>query len=125
MFSLRTSQGTFDLDSTESSPTLPASGSMRNGVLYPHARWVHHIDDAACSVWPTPLAADAKRVSEFSQTALYRGYLRGITKASTFGATLTETLSAAGLRQTPNFTEWLMGFPPEWTLLDCEPSETL
>ena len=36
--SLRTSQGTFDLDSTPSSPTLPASGSMRSGALYAHRR---------------------------------------------------------------------------------------
>ena len=32
--SLRTSQGTFDWDSTPSSPTLPTSGSMRSGALF-------------------------------------------------------------------------------------------
>jgi hypothetical protein len=36
--SLRTSQGTFDVDSTPSSPTLPASGSMSNGALFAHRR---------------------------------------------------------------------------------------
>ena len=34
--SWRTSQGTLDLGSTPSSPTLPVSGSMRSGVLYEH-----------------------------------------------------------------------------------------
>lgn len=36
--SLRTSQTTFDLDSIPSSPTLPASGSMSNGLVYAHRR---------------------------------------------------------------------------------------
>ncbi len=36
--SLRTSQGTFDADSTPSSPTLPASGSMSSGALFAHRR---------------------------------------------------------------------------------------
>lgn len=36
--SLRTSQGTFDVDSTPSSPTLPASGSMSSGALFAHRR---------------------------------------------------------------------------------------
>jgi hypothetical protein len=35
---LRTSQGTFDGDSTPSSLTLPASGSMRSGAVYAHRR---------------------------------------------------------------------------------------
>lgn len=36
--SLKTSQGTFEGDSTPSSPTLPASGSMRSGAVYAHRR---------------------------------------------------------------------------------------
>ena len=47
--SLRTSQGTFDSDSTPSSPTLPPSGSMRSGALSARRR----------SALPTPAAASS------------------------------------------------------------------
>lgn len=47
--SLKTSQGTFDSDSTPSSPTLPPSGSMRSGALSARRR----------SALPTPAAASS------------------------------------------------------------------
>lgn len=59
--SLRTSQGTFDWDSTPSSPTLPASGSMRSGALYAHRRSALPTDASASSsspLLPTPRTSD-------------------------------------------------------------------
>lgn len=94
--SLRTSQDTFDWDSTPCSPTLPRSGSMRNGWLYerptsgprtsasgsfsspglptPTARG--YKGDGyrgqlpnALSLLPTPAAADGKRGPDFTRAA--------------------------------------------------------
>lgn len=57
--SLRTSQTTFGSDSTSSSPTLPASGSMRNGALFARRRSALPIVANGCSSSPllkTPTA---------------------------------------------------------------------
>ena len=61
--SLRTSQGTFPWDSTPSSPTLPASGSMRAGAVYAHRTSAPHTSANASSSspgLPTPRARDAR-----------------------------------------------------------------
>lgn len=59
--SLRTSQATFDWDSTPSSPTLPPSGSMRSGALFARRRSALPISATASSSspgLPTPAARD-------------------------------------------------------------------
>lgn len=61
--SLRTSQTTFDLGLPMSSPTLPASGSMRNGRLYGRRRSaLPTTGDASSSSpgLPTPRARDSR-----------------------------------------------------------------
>lgn len=61
--SLRTSQITFDLGLTPSSPTLPPSGSMRSGALRARRRSALPTSGAACSSspgLPTPTARDWK-----------------------------------------------------------------
>ncbi len=59
--SLRTSQVTFDSDSTPSSPTLPPSGSMRSGALYARRRSALPTSATASSsspLLPTPRTSD-------------------------------------------------------------------
>ncbi len=59
--SLRTSQITFDWDSTPSSPTLPASGSMRSGALYAHRRSAlptRVTGSSSSPLLPTPRTSD-------------------------------------------------------------------
>ncbi len=61
--SLRTSQTTFDWGLPMSSPTLPASGSMRSGALYARRRSALLTTDAASSSspgLPTPRACDSR-----------------------------------------------------------------
>ena len=64
--SLRTSQGTFPWDSTQSSPTLPTSGSMRSGRCYEHRTSVPAISEPDCSsLLPTPnVAGGGKKIPE-------------------------------------------------------------
>lgn len=55
--SLRTSQGTLALGLTECSPTLPRSGSMRNGELFERPTLALPTDESGCSsLLPTPSA---------------------------------------------------------------------
>lgn len=65
--SLRTSQDTFPWDSTPSSPTLPTSGSMRNGRLYARPTSAPPTTGGACSsqlVFKTPTSNIATRGSQ-------------------------------------------------------------
>lgn len=59
--SLKTSQGIFPWDSTPSSPTLPASGSMRNGELFERPMLAPATNGPDCSLLlPTPTAGDSR-----------------------------------------------------------------
>jgi hypothetical protein len=55
---LKTYQGSLFEDWTESSLTLPRSGSMRSGRLYAHPTWEPPTSESACSSWPTPNTKD-------------------------------------------------------------------
>lgn len=59
--SLRTSQGTFPLASTECSLTLPRSGSMRSGALYERPTLEPATDELGCSsLLLSPSAGDGE-----------------------------------------------------------------
>ena len=57
----RMCQDTFLSDSIPSSPTLPRSGSMQNGKLYPHPRWEPATSANGCGCWPTPKASEGEK----------------------------------------------------------------
>lgn len=105
--SLRTSQGTFDWDSTPSSPTLPASGSMSSGRVYALRRSALPISGTGCSSTPllkTPTAQLA--VNGGSQHPEKR-------KAGGHGPTLADEVEH--LLPTPAARDWKSG---ESNLLD-------
>lgn len=62
--SWRTSQLTFDSDSTLSCETLPRRGSMRNGRLFALPMWVRATGGTDCSLLPTPCAQEDGRTPE-------------------------------------------------------------
>lgn len=58
---LKMSQGSLlDADSIAYSETLPGSGSMRSGVLYPQPTWEPPISASESSYWPSTRAEDAE-----------------------------------------------------------------
>lgn len=105
----RTFQACFLPGLDEFSATWPRSGTMQSGQLYQRARWVHHIHVKECSWWPTPTRAMGKHGFSFSKS----GKLR-------MNAEVIARCHAIGRKPSPEFQEWLMGFPPGWT--DLEPS---
>jgi len=114
--SWRTLQRTFDLDLIAHSPTLPTSGTMRNGQLYGDAPWVAHSHGPDCSRWPTHTA------SSWGATGS-----RGIVARRVADGTITEQearqlVSGQNGRKNPLWVEWLMGFPPNWTAPATKPS---
>lgn len=115
--SLRMSQLSLFEDSMLSSPTLPPSGSMRNGRLYEHQTSARPITVNGFTSWPTPRAsmgshgicwARAERGEHRSQLEDYLAWMHlrdGGQRVS-------------GWNVNPTWLDWLMGFPARWT--DCE-----
>lgn len=83
----------------------PRTGSMRNGQAFQHAPLVRHIHGTGCSFWPTPRASDRDNC----------GGSNARQKAKRMGTYI-------GRNQNPQVSEWLMGFPKDWSALP--PSET-
>jgi len=120
----RTSQLTLDSDSPGYSPTLPASGSMRNGALYQRPRWVHPREGPDCSFWPTPKAQNDAGGVGYQQSRQARGTTtRWPTLTGAARIAAGRPMQSPGLLN-PTWVEWLMGFPPGWTDCDFTPSAT-
>lgn len=76
-----------------------------NGRIYSRAKWVFHIHDDGCSLWPTPRASMDGRgfgIPLHEHSGRY--------KRSTV-LRIQELVTSHGWRIHPNFTEALMGFP--------------
>jgi len=102
------------------SQTWPRWGSMRAGECSAHAPLVHHIHERGCSWWPTPVATDHKRGNGSKAHRLANG--RAVIDRPSrcrYGATLVDIL---GGTPNPEWIEWLMGWPTNWTALS--PLET-
>lgn len=70
----RTSPTLFEPDGyLTSSPTLPTSGSMRNGVCCPRPTLAPPTDDSGSGSWPSPRTTDgAGGISEYNHASLKR-----------------------------------------------------
>lgn len=100
-----------------------ASGSRNTAKSKAHAGvsltdWARGDGGRGRRMLPTPRASEWKGTGPLgSKSHLHRvsrGYL---------DATMQELCGTSG-RLNPRFVEWMMGFPPGWTALDCEPSAT-
>lgn len=127
--SLKTSARSARAGSMKSCPTLPRSGSMRNGIVSERPTQTRPIDESVSSFWPTPTAAQygssqngingkggeferpsAGTLSLFSlarQGKLPRGP-RDRAETGTDSCDCARSLS-------PLFVEALMGWPEGWT----------
>jgi hypothetical protein len=74
---------------------------------------------------PTPQAMDGS-VGKIHRKVFWRG--KSPRKLSNQGiegqAKLGETLAALGFEQHPNFVEWMMGYPMDFTKIESEHLET-
>lgn len=110
--SWRTSQTSLFEGLTEFSGTWPASGSMRNGHVFERPTPVLPTVENESLFWPTPTATDYKR-GNGHPTAESPGRKYPVNKS---GTTLNQ---AVGGYPSPQWTEWLMGFPARWTEPDA------
>ncbi len=138
--SLRTVQGSLHLDSTACLQTLPRSGLMFNGVVYRQPKSAPTMGEIVCGLlpnsrrpaYPTPTATDALGGGSAKLAQLYlsgdrttgafvQGKLRDFVKLprkdmtkSDKTARIVGDTGLPGLLS-PDWDEWLMGFPVGWT----------
>ena len=114
--SLRMCQGTLFSDLIPSSVTLPKTGTMRNGVLFPlRAHAERHIPESGSLSWPSPGANDWKGSSVVGQR---QGQLDEAVERK--WAT-PQRPSGHRQRLNPRWVEALMGFPVGWGSLSGPP----
>lgn len=97
----------------------PSSGTMQNGRCYPRAPWVLHTHGRGCSLWHTVTAQDCKPAGPV-ETEMVRRYLDGERIPNTYIRLRSQVAAREGRtgRLNPEWVEWLMGFPRNWTAID-------
>lgn len=112
--SLKTAQCSLFEDSNKSYATFPKSGIMRNGNVYRIKSSDFHIIESGSTVsLMTPTKSDGKRY-----TMKVQSLIRKVGHSKFKEGNLAECLAARfGLKITPSFCEWMMGFPIMYTVL--------
>jgi hypothetical protein len=106
-------------DSTECLQTFPNWGLMRDGVLWEQTMLAHPTEGNDFGWWPTPVASDYMTGQTNGITYTGKRFVRTSHKTGTeFGAKLTSAYRLMTGKHLPaSFTEWMMGFPQDWTEL--------
>lgn len=112
--SLKTAQCLLSEDSAEFCVTLPRSGTMQNGCVYPLTIAKRRTSATGSGLWPTPSvtttggptglgggSGNKKKLEKMGMSAMATGRLN------------------------PRWTEWLMGWPCGWTKLTPLSSDAL
>ena len=108
--SLRTSQGSFPLDSTPCSLTLPKSGSMRSGRLYARPMSGRATAGSASSFLPTPAAQESGQSPEY-HAEMKRLKMGGTPRHTVTSLSVpTPTSQAAKHGETPDVTAHGFGY---------------
>ncbi len=115
----RTPQCSLITDSIECLQTFPNWGLMRDGVLWEQTMLAHPIEGNDFGWWPTPVATDYMTGQTNGIAYTGKRFVRTSHKTGTeFGAKLTSAYRLMTGKHLPaSFTEWMMGFPQDWTEL--------
>ncbi len=98
------------------SGTWPRWGTMRNGECSESMMPVGLADEKDFGLWPAPTKMDSFTNLEGAQWSGAAPYTNGI-KRNTDLAAYLKHLGRHDLSKLTPFREWLMGFPPGWTML--------
>ena len=104
-------------DSIECLQTFPNWGLMRDGVLWEQISLAHPIEGNDFGWWPTPVATDYMTGQTNGIAYTGKRFVRTSHKTGTeFGAKLTSAYRLMTGNHLPaNFSEWMMGWPQDWT----------
>ena len=117
--SLRTVQCSLFEDLNQSLQTWPRWGSMQNGECFQQPMWEQTTSENEFGLlhketWPTPVTRDYKDTGTKEALSRAKANRSSPGVALIIGAELGGSLN-------PTFSEWLMGWPLEWT--DLKPLE--
>jgi hypothetical protein len=102
----------------EFSGPWPRSGMMRNGIAYRLPTLAHRMSGTASGSWPTPTARDWKDTPGMKLESRNKdGTMRDRADQLARRVYLVEQTPPGGGLLTPEFCEWLMGFPIGFTEL--------
>ena len=120
----KTPQCSLIMDSTECLQTFPNWGLMQDGVLWEQTTLAHPTEENDFGWWPTPVASDYMTGQTNGITYTGKRFVRTSQKTGTeFGAKLTSAYRLMTGNHLPaNFSEWMMGWPQDWT--ELKPVET-
>jgi len=107
--------------------TWSRSGIVANGQLFPLRDLVRHTKETAFSYWPTAMASDQLRLGisrEAFLKALDRNRRSGHGAGPASGNLVSQYQIDFDGCPAAEFAEWHMGFPPGWTEIDGDASET-
>lgn len=107
----------FSPTSTESLATLPRSGMTCCGMLFRLPPLVQDIRvSASCSLLPTPTTRDWKDTPGMAREVVERGDVTRGRADQLPRRIFADVLppAAGGMKLTPAFLCWLMGFPTDW-----------
>ena len=99
--------------------TWPRWGLMQDGECWEQTPLVPHIEGSEFGWWPTPVASDWMTGKVNGIEYRNRRFIRtSLTSGTEFGAKLADAFRLMTGKALPaNFSEWMMGWPPEWTEL--------
>ena len=129
--SWRTYQACLIPDISEpSSVTWPKAGMTAGGVCYRLPKWERRIAEIDCGLFATPNAADSRESTGGGQGRSLRTDVRvwptpaarDYRSPNVNGNMADQLPNVVGGQLNPTWTEWLMGWPLEWT--DLKPLET-
>ena len=118
-FLWKTAQCSLLEDSEQSFQTFPKWGSMQNGACWEQIPLVLTTDEKEFGYLPTPTASDQYNGNKIGITYKNKRFIRtSQTTGTEFGAKLTDFYQLTNGRNLhPNFAEWMMNWPLEWTNL--------
>jgi len=114
-FSWRTFQRCLFEEWIEFSASWPRAGTMRNGNVYRHQPLVHTTTETGFSFWPTARAqargSSRNRVRDRNHNYNIEDWCHILLVHAGWN-------EATGLKMNPEWLEWWMGFPPQYTLIE-------
>lgn len=111
--SLKTFQHSLTTDSPKSLQTLPRSGMMRNGVLYPLKPLALPIREKEFSYLPTPTESDHKNHPKNWKNKKLENFSFNLSHE--VGMRYELAFGKESPHLNPGFVEWMMGFPIGWS----------
>ena len=105
--------------SDEFCETWPTQGIMRDGECFPLSMPARYISESGYSLLPTPMASDWKGWMCVGKEDALSAIFKAFANQKTIRTIYFLILCGRSATQAADFTEMMMGFPPQWSVLNA------